>query len=181
MTCIAAVTYGDKICMGADSAGIDASLHIVQRTDTKIFKNGPFLFGFTDSFRMGQLLRYGIKMPKINLTPKNIEKFMMTDFIEAIRECFKQGGYTTIRDNQEFGGEFLVGYKKFLFRIGGDFQVGCSKDGYDAVGCGGEYALGSLHSTNKSKDTPRIRVLKSLQAAEHFSAGVRNPFVIRTT
>lgn len=44
--------------MGCDSAGV-GGWHLQLRADPKVFHVGHFLIGYTDSFRMGQLLRFG--------------------------------------------------------------------------------------------------------------------------
>lgn len=148
---------------------------IAGRADSKVFRNGPFIMGFTASFRMGQLLRYSLVVPDHD--PRvEVEKYMATSFINAVRQCLKDGGYAEKNNEVESGGTFLVGYKGRLFEIEDDYQVGESLNGFAAVGCGFAYALGSLHSTDGMKPEDRIR--KALVTAEHFNAGVRGPFVI---
>ena len=181
MTCI--VGYLDKktkkVTIGGDSAGV-AGLDITIRKDKKVFKVGDFIIGCTSSFRMIQLLRFSFKPPEIK--SKNIYEYMCTDFINAVRECFKDGGYLQkYSDGDEKGGTFLVAYKNRLFRIENDFQVAESLNGIDAVGCGANYALGSLYILTKQNLTPKEKVLKSLETASFFSAGVRKPFVIYGT
>lgn len=181
MTCI--VGYLDKktkkVTIGGDSAGV-AGLDITIRKDEKVFKVGDFIIGCTSSFRMIQLLRFSFKAPEIK--SKNIYEYMCTDFINAVRECFKNGGYLQrYSDGDEKGGTFLVAYKNRLFRIENDFQVAESLNGIDAVGCGADYALGSLHILSRQNLTPKEKVLKSLETASFFSAGVSKPFVINGT
>ena len=181
MTCI--VGYLDKktkkVTIGGDSAGV-AGLDITIRKDEKVFKVGDFIIGCTSSFRMIQLLRFSFKPPEIK--QKNIYEYMCTDFINAVRECFKNGGYLQkYSDGDEKGGTFLVAHKNRLFRIENDFQVAESLNGIDAVGCGADYALGSLHILTKQNLTPKEKVLKSLETASFFSAGVSKPFVINGT
>lgn len=181
MTCI--VGYLDKktkkVTIGGDSAGV-AGLDITIRKDEKVFKVGDFIIGCTSSFRMIQLLRFSFKPPEIK--SKNIYEYMCTDFINAVRECFKNGGYLQkYSDGDEKGGTFLVAYKNRLFRIENDFQVAESLNGIDAVGCGAYYALGSLHILSRQNLTPKEKVLKSLETAAFFSAGVSKPFVINGT
>ena len=181
MTCI--VGYLDKktkkVTIGGDSAGV-AGLDITIRKDKKVFKVGEFIIGCTSSFRMIQLLRFSFKPPEIK--SKNIYEYMCTDFINAVRECFKDGGYLQkYSDGDEKGGTFLVAYKNRLFRIENDFQVAESLNGIDAVGCGANYALGSLYILTKQNLTPKEKVLKSLETASLFSAGVSKPFVINGT
>lgn len=173
--------------MGGDSAGV-SGLDVTIRKDQKVFKNGDFLIGYTSSFRMGQLLRFKFNPSKYYAEQYSNDpyKYMCTAFIDAVRECLKSGGYTTIKSNEEEDGTFLVGFDGRLFCVGGDFQVGESNDDYDYVGCGEDYAKGSLFSMlginslldEKDKYSPGYIIEEALKTAEYFSAGVRGPFVI---
>jgi hypothetical protein len=160
--------------MGGDSAGV-AGLSLTVRADTKVFKNGPMIFGFTSSFRMGDLLRYSLVVPDHDPRIED-RKFMTTTFINAVRDCLKNGGFAKKENEVERGGMFLVGYKGALYTIGGDYQVGVPADGYEAVGCGCEIAQGAMFAGTQL--TGRARIEVALQAAERWSAGVRGPFHI---
>ncbi len=101
---------------------------------------------------------------------------MVNTFIELTRDCLKDGGYTSIRnDNQEEGGSFLVGVRARLYRIDSDFQIGRATNGYDAIGSGERSALGALYVAT---GTPEARLKKALAAAEEYSPGVRRPFYV---
>lgn len=181
MTCI--VGYLDKknkiVTIGGDSAGV-SDLNIIIRKDKKVFRVGDFVIGCTSSFRMIQLLRFSFKPPEIK--SKSIYQYMCTDFINEVKECFKNGGYLQkYEDGDDKGGTFLVGYKNRLFKVDNDFQVAESSNGIDAIGCGSDYALGALYSLSKQDITARQKVVKSLEAAAFFSAGVCKPFVITCT
>lgn len=158
--------------MGGDSAGV-AGLDITIRADEKVFTNGPFIMGFTTSFRMGQLLRYKFDPPKQTVNVDDM-KYMVTDFIDSIRSCFADNGYGSGKDNS--GGTFLVGYNSKLYTIHNDFQVGIPVLSYDAVGCGENIALGAMYASSNKKPEDRIRV--ALEAASSFSGGVAPPFTI---
>lgn len=183
MTCIAAVTNSEQVWMGGDSAGVsgwDLSL----RADPKVFTNGEFILGFTTSFRMGNLLRFAFTPP----TPhegQDLFAFMCVDFVNAVRDCLKAGGYASKSNETESGGTFLVGFRGRLFRVDSDYQVGESRGGYDAVGCGAPYALGALSLMRSDEHFDRFeeatQVRNALEAAESHSAGVRGPFTILST
>jgi ATP-dependent protease HslVU (ClpYQ) peptidase subunit len=175
MTCIAAVVHDNVVYMGADSAGVAGS-DLTIRADQKVFINGEFLIGFTSSFRMGQLLRYAFEPPKYREDEKDLYKYMVTDFVNAVRKCLKDGGYAQVDKGEEIGGWFLVGIRGRLFKIESDYQVGESVLPYEAVGCGEAYALGVFSVTDKVDPEERIKL--ALGSAESFSAGVRAPFVI---
>jgi len=168
-----------KIYIGGDSAGV-AGLSIQLRKDPKVFKTGPFLIGYTTSFRMGQLIRFGLD-PAPRHPDKDIYEYMCVTFINNLRHVLKDGGYTKIESNREDGGTFIVGYEGRLFEVQEDFQVAEPLENYTACGCGFELALSSLYTTKRldHKD-PYGRVLIALEAAENYSGGVSAPFVIET-
>lgn len=169
MTCIAGVTARGKVYIGGDSAGV-AGYSMCVRADEKVFRNGSFLFGFTSSFRMGQLLRYRFTPPA---QAGDDYAYLCGDFIDAVRRCLKDGGYATVLDNQEVGGTFLLGYRGALYTVEDDYQVGRTLDDFAAVGAGRDVALGTLYA---SRLPPSRRIRLALQAAEKFSAVVRRPF-----
>lgn len=179
MTCIVGLISADRVYIGGDSAGV-AGWGLVVRNDRKVFRNGDFVMGFTTSFRMGQLLAHSFNPPK----PRqgvDVFAYLVTDFVDAARQTMKNGGFARIKDSHsEEGGNFLVGYEGRLFNIAEDFQVAESVHGFDAIGCGEQLALGSLHSTGAMLD-PETRVREALRVAEACSAGVRSPFFIQST
>ena len=63
MTCIVGLEHKGKVYIGGDSAGV-AGYSLSVRADQKVFINGNFIFGFTSSFRMGQILRFGFNPPR---------------------------------------------------------------------------------------------------------------------
>lgn len=180
MTCIVGLVHDGAVLIGADSAGVNSdSLRIHARTDRKVFKTGKFVMGFAGSYRMGQLLAYSLSPPRIG-EDEDVMKFMVTSFIASVRQCLKDGGHASrANDEEQTGGLFLVGFKGRLFRIDHDYQVGELIDGYVAIGCGEAYALGALYAADADL-APEARVQKALEAATHFSAGVRPPFHIET-
>lgn len=182
MTCIAAVTDGKRITIGGDSAGV-AGLSLTVRNDQKVFmRKGPcgveWLFGFTTSFRMGQLIQYELRLPRLEArTHEDLFGFMIRQFIPALRSCLKKGGWASKDHERESGGTFIIGLEGKLFIVHGDYQVSEPRDPYVAVGCGEDLALGSLFSSVHDGDQ-RKRVALALSAAERFSGGVRAPFTI---
>lgn len=176
MTCIVGLISKGKVYIGGDSAAV-GGLSISSRKDTKVFKNGEFMFGFTSSFRMGQLLRFSFTAPD-HPARMGDEEFMMTRFVNAVRECLKAGGYARAVNGEEEGGTFIVGYRGKMYLIYSDYQVGIPSEEYAAVGCGQDLALGALFASSVSNLEPEARINLALGAAEAFSAGVRPPFNI---
>jgi hypothetical protein len=175
MTCIVGLEHEGSVYIGGDSAGV-SGLDIHVRTDEKVFTNGNFIFGFTTSFRMGQLLQYSFVPPE-QPEDKSDMAYLVTDFIDEIRSCFTVGGFLTKLNDVEEGGCFLLGYKGKLYEISSDFQVGSTSVPFSSVGCGAALSKGAMFATTHIKD-PEDRIRLALDAAEYFSAGVCKPYKI---
>lgn len=178
MTVIVGVETRDGVVIGGDSAGVSGYL-LTSRADPKVFINGPYLIGYTTSFRMGQLLHYADLPKPLDRSGEDLDRFIATEFVDSVRELLKTGGWAQKESDREAGGTFLVGVSGRLYRVDSDYQVGWSLDGYAACGCGEEIALGVLHALRRAK--PGARVQRALEAAAHHSTGVAAPFVILRT
>jgi ATP-dependent protease HslVU (ClpYQ) peptidase subunit len=175
MTCIIGLVDNGKIYMGADY-GAASGWNVTATLLPKVFQKRDMLIGYTTSFRMGQLLQFKLSIPDHDEDEKSVEEFIISDVLEAIRKCLKDGGYSKIENSQEEGGTFLLGYKGRLFGINDDFGVTEEMDGFDACGCGGDFALGAMKAFSNLE--PRKRILRALEIADHFSGGVKPPFRI---
>lgn len=179
MTCVVGLVSPDnKVYIGADSAGSDGSV-VVIRKDSKVFRNGRYLMGFTSSFRLGDLLKYAFNPPEYEDRENQeatLEQFMATEFIDKLRKCLSDGGYATKSNEVEYGGNFLVGYKGRLFTVESDYQIGENFEGYDAIGCGSQVARGALFVSPRLKPVQRVK--RALEAAAHHCNSVRSPFRI---
>lgn len=152
MTCIVALRAGFEVVMGADSAGGNGYFQTV-RADPKIYKVGAFTFGYTTSFRMGQVLGYGFVPPQ-HASGLSVEAYMATAFIDAMRATMKAAGIAGKKDDVESCGTFLVVYRQRIFRVDSDYQVGENTEPFDACGSGEQPALGSLFTSQRSSPGP---------------------------
>lgn len=177
MTCIVGLVQDGVVYIGGDSAGVAEPYTLTIRADEKVFTRDSMIFGFSSSFRMGQLLRYRLGVPEDHAFDP--EEYMATVFVDAVRECLKQGGFASRINEEERGGIFMVGYKGRLFTIESDYQVSHALDPFMAIGSGKDPALGALYATEEMP--PRERVLRALEAAEHFNTWVRRPFLVVET
>lgn len=175
MTCIVGYVDNDKIYMGADSAGSNGYSYQI-REDKKVFINKNMIFGFTSSFRMGQLLQYSLNIPDHD--PRDSDfKYLCTTFMDSVIDCFKSKGFASIKDGEVSGGNFLLGYKGNLYEIQSDYQVGKVMEPFASVGCGEDYAKGALYALKNNTDlTPKQKILLALDAAQANSTGVKGPF-----
>lgn len=174
MTCIIGLIDNGTVWMGGDSAGV-AGYDLHRCVAPKVFRNGQFLFGFTSSFRMGQLLQHVFKPPPPP-SGRTLERFLASTFIDAVRKCLDKGGFAKKKDEVESAGQFLLGVRGHIVCVDSGYNVSERREGFDAVGCGSDLALGALFAT--AELPPRERIQTALEAAEHFCIGVSGPFTI---
>jgi hypothetical protein len=160
--------------MGADSAGVGGRDYVI-RKDPKVFIKNQMLFGFTTSFRMGQLIQNSLKIPEHSV---NVDDFtyLTSTFIDAVLECFREKAFAKIENNTAHGGQFLLGYRGSIYEVETDFQVGIPSLPYEACGCGADYAKGAMHILLPTKMTPKDKIVKALETASAFSNGVFPPY-----
>ncbi len=163
--------------MGGDSAAV-SGWDTRRPRSPKVFRSGPFLYGFTSSFRMGQILEHELA-PRPREKKTSARAYLCGPWIEDVRTCLKQHGYTKIDNNQETGGHFLLGYAGQIFEVYDDFQVADYAEPYATCGSGAAHALGALQVLVHMKLPDATIVRRALQVAEQFNVGVRGPFVIR--
>lgn len=162
-----------KIYLACDSQATDTnSLDKTHRKDSKIFEKNGLHYGFTSSYRMGQILRFHSE--RVLLPPASGSPYEQVGvyYIPMWRRILKENGFTSISNNEETGGTFIVVYEGEIFCVQDDFQLEHSYENYVAIGCGMDYALGSLYETSRdSKLSAKVRVQRAVEAACYFSAG----------
>ena len=176
MTAIAGFTDGKKVWIGADSAGSDGG-YVTKRTDTKVFSIGKTVFGFTSSFRMGQILQHHLELPEQGKSTEDFA-YMVSALVPAVREVLHEHHCNRNTNNEDDCGTFIVGRKGKLFIIHSDYQVEWVSTPYAACGSGRELCMGAMHSMMAL--SPRIAggkaVAYALAAAEEFNAHVASPY-----
>ena len=180
MTCIIGILDGSKVYLAGDSCGSNGYVYD-NCNHSKVFKVGDFIIGGTTSFRMLDLLEFSLILPEGQpFADANIDKFMRTTFVNAVRQCLKDGGFANVSNNVEQGGTFLIGYKNKMWRMQDDFSV-INRTDYDVVGCGSQAAMGSLYTTKEDLISIEDRINIAMGAAESIMVGVKAPFNIITT
>ena len=172
MTCIIGAVSGDKVHMVGDSGGA-SGWNVTVILQPKVFRNGDYIIGYTTSFRMGQMLQFA-NLPQWDRA-KRLDEFMVTVFIPFVRELLKTGGFVKVENAVEEGGTFLIGIAGRLFKVSMDFQVLEHADGFDAVGCGSDFALGAYLALDSVLDV-RERLLRAIEVSAHFSGPIRPPY-----
>src|SRR5436305_5717111 len=98
MTCIVGVAEQGVVYIGGDSAAVSSYNKTVKR-DPKVFKKGDLLFGTCGSVRMRQLLQYKLDIPVYS--GGDLMEYLVTHFINAVRDCFKDGGFAKAENGRE--------------------------------------------------------------------------------
>ncbi|MCP4655981.1 MAG: hypothetical protein GY856_11245 [bacterium] len=172
MTGIVGLVENETALLGGDSAGSspqDREIYSIR--NAKVFIARRYAIGITTSFRMGQILRYGTELPEP--PDDDLERFMVTEFVEALRSSFETHGFT-----QGLGphGSILVGIRGQLFVIAANFEVILVSLPYAAIGSGRHSAYGALYALEGSGKSLRERAEIALRAAQTFNSDVREPF-----
>jgi len=182
MTCIVAVA-GPKgrVVMGGDSAATGYDFDQISDAEDKVFRIGEFVIGGAGSVRGYQLAKYAFVPPK-RLTRTPLDAYMVTSFIDSLRETWKKGGHLFRSKDDEpseerIGTSLLIGYRGMLWIVDDDLQIVRTRDDYAAIGSGALPALGALWAT-QAEGATKARVMTALRAAERFNAAVRGPFTV---
>lgn len=166
--------------VGADSAvGFDDGTYLNVMGETKVWRHGDYLMGAAGAARGCNIARYVFVPPKPR--GRDLDRFMATTFVDALREAMFKGGHTLKEDHsrEEIETELLVAVRGTLYTVYGWFDIERARDNYTAIGCGTRPALGALYVTKDMGATPK-RVRLALEAAEAYDAYVRRPWTVLT-
>lgn len=136
MTCIVGIEHNGHVFMGGDIQGTGSNNKVIH-TQPKVFNKKGVLFGYTTSYRFGQILEHALSDPCIPEDDGDIYRWLITTVVPEIIAVLKSAEYVG-------GGNCLIGVKGQLWELQNDFSVLRSTLGYAAVGSGYEYALGSV-------------------------------------
>ena len=181
MTAIVGLVDDGVVYIGGDSATTDGWLNQSTMAGSKVFERSDFLFGVAGSIRALQLVEHKFQIP---WCPVEVpcETYMVTQFLDSMRECFLDSGYLKKQhEEEEMDSAFLIGHEGKLFTLHVDFALVENNRGYAAIGSGAEIAQGAMYATADRDDlTPKERIRIALRAAEQHNAGVRRPFIIKS-
>jgi hypothetical protein len=155
------------IYLAADTAGSNG-WNTTNLANKKIFEANNIYYGFTTSYRMGQILQYHSE----EITrgdEESVVSYLASKLIPMWRRVLKDNGYTTVNNNEESAGTFIVVVGGSIFTVHNDFSFNIDKDDYVAVGCGAVFAKGSLYTNRYNLD--RYATLQAIETAKYFSNG----------
>lgn len=166
MTCIVGIAHDNKVYIGGERSAAD-EVSILPLVNPKVGRNADIIYGYCGTIGIGQLIDI-IHLPPIG--DKNPYLYIRTQVVKELKKAIDS--YS--REGNEYDTTWLIGCQGHLYEVSQeDWSVIEIKE--TAVGSGGSYALGSLHSTLDLIDLPLYRIDTALQAAIHYSPTCLGP------
>jgi hypothetical protein len=132
-------------------------------------------FGYTYSYRYGQIITHHLDLPPVETDPF---AWAVQKFVPATRTALREHGWLKKENDREEAGQLILAVRNRVFVIHSDHSVQESTERYTAVGSGDEVALGAiealLHARAGLTDEDIARA--ALQAAAKLCTGVRAPW-----
>lgn len=172
MTCIVGYEVRDgSVIFGADGfVGNDVSSSA--ESQPKFVKRGELVIAPGGSIRFAQVLFHGVTYP--DPQPDEEDEAFIYRCVEEMRKALSAASYLDSDGDAGYGGEALIGYRGGIYRLGPDFGFFRHARGFDALGAGEQFALGSLQSTLVFDPMEKVR--RALDAAAALSSQVSKPF-----
>jgi len=139
MTVIVGLEYDGSVLMGGDIQGTGWNNKVIH-TQPKVFKKNGVMFGFTSSYRFGQVLEHELPDPVVPEDPTQVYRWLITVLVPNIHAALKSA-------DADKCGNALIGLKGQLWELQTDYSVLRSTRGFAAVGSGAEYAMGSVFTS----------------------------------
>jgi len=171
MTIIIGYKEDGKVTIAGDTQASNG-FRKSQRVDGKTFTVHGISYGFTSSYRMGQILKY--HMPEVYAKDRDEDtfKYVVNSLVPQFKSVLANNGFNGDYDSHNtVGGTFLIALDGKLFCIHNDFQVAEPLEDYYAIGCGEAFALGSLYQTTNELDSVKDKIIQALDCACYFSNG----------
>ena len=178
MTCIVGLEHKNKVYLGSDSAAV-GGWTISTIDESKLFtvksKSGKtsFMIGYTTSFRFADIMKYHPWLDQDREGNETDKSYLVRVVVHYLRHALKDAAYAKSESNRESGGTALIAFNNKLYTLQDEYSIIRYKEGYAAVGCGDQLALGSLASTHDK--APKVRVKMAIEAAIKHNMGVQGP------
>lgn len=160
MTCIIGLEFEGKVYLAGDKLGSNGWRKSEYSEPRKIFENGDAIFGYTSTFRWGQLLEFGLKDIIAPDDTSKMQRWLVTVVVPKIRNMLEDVKY----DVKASGANALIGIKGQLWEYQDDHSVIRSVNGYAAVGSGESFANAAMaYALQYDKPTNETEVKSLLQ------------------
>jgi ATP-dependent protease HslVU (ClpYQ) peptidase subunit len=172
MTCIVGIAKDNVVYIGGDRGASDGSA-IVSLASPKVYIRDEWIFGYAGSMGIGQIMQI-INIPILS---EDDDPFMVLrmDMVDAFKSMMDIQGISITEDSDT---DFLIGIRGRLFEFSpSDWSVAEIHE--TAIGSGGNFALGSLHTTSQYEAaSPIYRIDASINAAITYSPTCQGPIDI---
>jgi hypothetical protein len=184
MTVVVGYADGETVWIGADSIGVRRG-YATNPLGCKAFvkftpvSNTPVVFGYSGSFRLGQLLWAAPSVPDVN-DGEDEMLWAVTTFIPWLRQLCTDNNVNPGSNTNDIGEVFfLFGINGRLFHVQSDLAV-LEYEKY-AIGAGEEFAIGAMHALSKFEISPEEMIEAAIDAASEYCAYVQGPVVVVST
>ena len=130
---------------------------------SKITESGQYLIGVAGDVWACNIINHIWKPPSPTVKDKDLFKFVITKVVPTLRACLDDNS-----DKKDFTFSVLLAIKGQVFELDEDFAVAVHEEGFYAIGSGGEYALGSLHSGKSPMDAIIVAAKLDPKTGGHF-------------
>lgn len=159
MTVVVGIVKDDKVYIGGDR-GVSDDQVILSLSRPKVHINNGWLFGYSGSLGIGQLMEI-IDMPDAGEDPY---KTLRMDVVSHMRSAIDLYGVS----NAETASDFLIGTQGRLFELNTtDWSV--AEVNESALGSGSAFAFGSLYTTKDFPASAEYRINMAIEAAITYS------------
>jgi hypothetical protein len=163
MTIIVGAIKGATAWVGADRQSTSNST-ITPFSHAKVWRQGLFVIAVTGSWRESQIIEHATSLPSPPEDPGAVMRWLVVDVIDIVRAARKDAGFDEKKtDGVEIGPNVMLGLRGRLFVIYSDYQVAEAFDSA-AIGCGRDFALGSLATTKALGWSAKRRVAAAIEA-----------------
>lgn len=173
MTCIIALRDKETgvVYLGGDKLGSNGYTKTMCK-DPKVFKVGPFYFGYTTSFYMGQILKYRWQQPCRTMHHED-DEYIFKDVVDSLKSCFVKNDFGKKQEDTEpVFGSFIMVYKGRIFEVQPNMSL-LEVENAISVGCGKDIAHGSITALwqNTNYNSEQI-IEETMYIVSQFSCGV---------
>ena len=174
VTCIVGIANEGKVYIGSDRGASDDS-SIISMCRPKVHVKQDWIFGYAGDIGTAQLLEFA-ELPELE-EDDDPYRVLRLDVVEELRSLIESHG-TMPNDKEDNSASFLIGAKGRLFELStSDWSVIEIEE--TAIGSGGTFALGSLHTTKQFPVAlPIYRIEQALNAAITYSPTCQGPIDI---
>jgi 20S proteasome alpha/beta subunit len=172
MSVVVGVKFNGGVILAGDSQWSDDNSNRLGAQSKVHSLSDTLAIGYVGSARFGQILQFHLSELEDPFLPRDgrdEEYWAVREFIPYLRAVTEEQGHLHIKHNAEHFGEsaFLLAVRGRLFLVENDFSVSEHSLAYEAVGSGGENAIGALHSDlGFDPEVPYFTEAKAMKAAE---------------